>query len=151
MRLSANFIVNYANVNQFAYQDQWKIRAGDPVTLYFQLVDLDQNQYSLSSTSLLGGPNNATAALRYMVGIGSSNQPASIVVTCPSIDNSKVLQFVATQADPNDASIWKIQIAPTQIPSSGNVIFMVIEGSNKRSFNKMNALAVELPGADGSC
>lgn len=151
MRLSANFVVNYANVNQFAFQDQWKIRAGDPVTLYFQVVDLDQNQYSLQSTSLLGGTNNATAALRYMVGIGSGNTPASIIVTMPSIDNSKVLQFIATQADPADASLWKFVIAPTQVPSSGNVNFQVIEGSNKRTFSKMNAIAVELPGADGSC
>jgi hypothetical protein len=133
MRLSANFVVNWANVNQFAYEEQWKIRAGDPNTLYFQLVDLDQN------------------SIRYLAGIGMTNQPYGVVVTCPSVDNSKVLQFQAIQADVNDASIWKIVIAPTQIPSSGNVVFNVIEGSNSRTFKIMNGLNVELPGADGSC
>jgi hypothetical protein len=133
MRLSCNFVVNYANVNQFAYQNQWQMRAGDPVTLYFQLVDLDQ------------------AGLRYLAGIGMQNQPYSVVVTCPSIDDSKVLQFPATQVDPNDASLWQIIIAPTQIPSSGNVIFTVYEGTNTRRFNKMNALKVEIPGGDGGC
>jgi hypothetical protein len=134
MRLSANIIVNYANVNQFAFaEEQWKIRAGDPNKLYFQVIDLDQ------------------ASLRYMVGIGAENQPYQIVVTCPSIDNSKVLQFIAQQADPADSSVWFIQLAPTQIPSSGNVMFTVSEGFSTRNFRLVNAMHVELPGADGSC
>jgi hypothetical protein len=133
MRLSAKFVVNYANINQFAYEDQWKMRAGDPVTLYFQLIDLDQKD------------------LRYLAGIGSTNQPYAVIVTCPSIDNSKILQFPALQVDPNDSSIFKIVIAPTQIPQSGNVIFTVAEGNNRRTFKKMNGLAVELAGSDGSC
>lgn len=133
MRLSCNFVVNYANINQFAYQDQWKIRAGELVTLYFQLTDLDQSE------------------LRYLAGIGSQNQPYSIVVTSPSIDNTKVLQFNAIQVDANDSSVWKIVIAPTQIPSSGNILFQVTEGSTIRHFKKMNGLQVELPGSDGSC
>lgn len=133
MRLSANFVVNYANVNQFSYQDQWQMRGGDPVTLYFQLVDLDQN------------------GLRYLAGIGLQNQPYGVTVTCPSIDDSKVLQLTAVQVDANDASLWKITIASTQIPSSGNVMFMITEGSANRTFKKMNGMQVELPGADGSC
>jgi hypothetical protein len=134
MRLSAKIIVNYANINQFAYsEEQWKIRAGDPNTLYFQLVDLDQKE------------------LRYLLGLGASNQPDAIVVTCPSIDNSKCLQFQAIQADVADSSVWKIEIAPTQIPCSGNVIFTVTEGSTVRHFRLINAMHVELPGCDGGC
>ena len=133
MRLSANLIVNYASINQFAYRDQWKIRAGEPNRLYFQLVDLDQ------------------CSLRYMAGLGALNQPYGVVVTCPSIDNSKVLQFIAVQADMADSSVWYIDIASTQIPSSGNVIFQTTEGSVARTFHLKNAMHVELPGADGSC
>ena len=134
MRLSCNFVINWASVNQFEYEDQWKMRAGDPVTLYFQLIDLDQEN------------------LRYMAGIGLvSPAVAGIIVTCPSIDNSKVLQFSAIQADPNDASVWRITIAPTQVPGSGNVMFQVIEGSAIRNFKKTNGLHVELPDSDGSC
>ena len=126
-------IKNYANVNQFSYVEQWKIRAGDPNTLYFQLVDEDQDN------------------LRYMAGIGGTNQPYSVVVTCPSIDNSKILQFLAVQSDLADSSIWQIQIASTQIPNSGNVVFMVSEGPNLRTFQVVNAMHVELPGASGAC
>lgn len=133
MRLSASFIVNYTDTNHFAYYNQWKMRAGDPTTLYFQLTDLDQ------------------ADIRYMAGIGSQNQPYSVVVTCPSIDNTKILSFTAIQADPSDSSIWKIVIAPTQIPQSGNVIFSVTEGNSTRTFQKMNGLQVILVGAEGSC
>ncbi len=135
MRLSAKLLVNWANVNQFDYTtiNQWQIRAGDPNTLYFQLVDLDQD------------------GLRYIPGVGMQNQPAGVVVTMPSIDNTKVLQFQAIQADANDASIWKVVIASTQIPNTGNVIFNVMEGSASRSFSVMAGLSVELPGASGSC
>jgi hypothetical protein len=135
MRLSANIVINWANVNQFDYEkeEQWKIRAGDPNRLYFQMIDLDQK------------------GIRYMMGVGASNQPFQIVVTCPSIDNSKVLQFIAQQADPNDLSIFFIEIAPTQIPSSGNVMFTVTEGLQVRNFRLHNAMHTELPGADGSC
>lgn len=133
MRLSCLFVVNYSNVNQFSYQEQWKMRSGDPTTLYFQLTDLDQKN------------------LRYLAGVGSSNQPYSVVVTFPSIDNSRILQFPAIQVDPNDSSLWKIVIGPSQIPSSGNVIFAVTEGNSIRTFKKMNGLAVEFPGGDGSC
>jgi hypothetical protein len=144
MRLSANIIVNFANVNQFNYVEQWAIRAGDPNSLYFQLVDLDQ-------ANRCGGCDNQRG-LRYIAGLGLGiGQTFGVVVTVPSIDNTKILQFQAVQADPNDASIWKIAILPTQIPSSGNVVFQVIEGNATRTFSVQNAMRTELPGADGSC
>lgn len=147
MRLSANFIVNYASINQFAFQNQWQIRAGDPVSLYFQLIDLDQG---LSGCGCNGSVNGS--GLRYLAGIGLvSPAVPQIVVSFPSIDNSKVLQFIATQADPNDSSIWRIDIAPTQVPGSGNVMFQIIEGTATRTFKKMNGMSVELAGSDGSC
>lgn len=145
MRLSANIIVNYASVNQYNYVEQWAIRAGDPNTLYFQLTDLDQ------SGARCGDCGNQRG-LRYIPGVGLGiGQTFGVVVTAPSIDNSKILQFQAVQADPNDASIWKITILPTQIPSSGNVVFQVIEGNATRTFSVQNAMRTELPGADGSC
>ena len=146
MRLSANFIVNYANINQFAFQDQWKIRAGDPVTLYFQLIDLDQGNAGCGCDTLSG------SGLRYIAG-ANLTPPAvpNLVVSFPSIDNSKVIQCIATQASPLDASIWQVTLEPTQVPGSGNVMFQITEGTSTRTFKKMNGMAVELPGADGSC
>jgi hypothetical protein len=146
MRLSCDFIVNYANVNQFAFQDQWKIRAGDPVTLYFQLIDLDQPAAGCNCSSLSG------TGLRYIAGVGLvSPAVPNIIVSFPSIDNSKVLQLIATQVSPLDGSIWAITLAPTQVPGSGNVLFQVNEGTATRTFSKMNAMAVELPGSSGGC
>ncbi len=133
MRLSANIVVNYANINIFSFANQWQIRAAEPNVLYFQLVDLDQN------------------SLRYLPGIGLSNQPYGVTVKFPSIDDTQVIMATAIQADPADNSIWKVLISPSQTPKSGNVIFTVNEGSSSRSFKLMNGLSVEYPGADGSC
>jgi hypothetical protein len=132
MLLSAKPILTYANTNQFSYGNQWTIRQGDPNILYFQVVDKDQSD------------------LRYMVGVGVSNIPASINVIFPSIDDSKIITIVATQADASDPSIWKISILSTQSPFSGNVKFSVTEGSNTRSFSVLNMLNVELVD-NGSC
>lgn len=132
MRLSAKAVVNFANVNNFQTENQWFIRAGEPNTLYFQLVDLDQ------------------AALRYLAGIGSSNQPFQVTVTFPSIDNAKKFSVIATQADTNDSSLWAVSLSSVQIPASGNVQFSVAQGTTIRNFNVLNFLSVEYPTNDGS-
>jgi hypothetical protein len=133
MRLSAKVIKNYANINSFDYASQWAIRAGEPNTLYFQLVDLDQD------------------SLRYFTGQGGSNQPASVAVTFPSIDDDEVLTINASLADAADPSIWKVVLSNTQIPKSGNVVFAVTEGATTRKFSGLQLLSVEYPGQDGSC
>lgn len=150
MRLSANLIVNYANINQFGYANQWNIRAGDPNVLYFQIVDLDQN---INNTNGSNGQNlnGPTSSLRYLVGIGSSNQPFGVQAIFPSIDDTKMLTVQAVQADAADSSIWKVTLAPTQMVNSGNVVIAVTEGNSVRKFKLMNAIAVEFPGTDGSC
>ena len=144
MRLSANLILNYANVNQFGFQDQWQVRAGDPNTLYFQLIDLDQG-------SNPSGTRDCQCFLRYLLGIGTQNLPYGVTVTFPSIDDSKTITATAVQVDANDSSVWAVKILSSQQPGSGNVIFTVTEGSTTRTFKVMNALAVEYPGNDGCC
>jgi len=156
MRLSTRPLLNYENVNNFSYGNQWIIRAGDPNTLYFQVFDLDKgpanvigqfvpaNQFGANS-SLSG-----SMGLRYMVGIGSGNQPASMTVTFPSIDDTQVINVTAVQ-DPNDKSIWSVTLGQNQKPASGNVQFAVQEGSSIRRFSSLNLLAVEDPQNDGSC
>jgi hypothetical protein len=150
MRLSANLVVNYATVNQFSYANQWKIRAGDPNTLYFQLVDLDQN---INNTNGSNGQNSngPTSSLRYLAGIGSSNQPYGVQVTFPSIDDSIALTVQAVQVSPSDSSLWSVSLGQTQIVNSGNVVFAVTEGTFTRTFFVMNALSVEFPSTNGSC
>jgi hypothetical protein len=85
--------------------------SGDPVTLYFQILDTRPGNQSATAQGayLFSGitPVGTTAGLRYLVGIGSQNQPYGITVTFPSIDRTKVLTYIAVQADPNDSSIWQ--------------------------------------------
>jgi hypothetical protein len=124
MKLSAKPITNFANINQLDFSNQWGVRAGDSNVLYFQLIDLDQNN------------------LRYLVGIGGSNQPAGVVVTFPSIDDAQIINLNATQ-DSNDKSIWYVLLGTSQVPGSGNVQFSITEGSNVRRFNVLNMISVE--------
>ena len=132
MRLSAKPILTFANVNVFSYGNQWTVRAGELNVLHFQLVDLDQ------------------AGLRYMVGVGVSNQPFAVSMTVPSINDSAVLVLSAVQADPSDSSIWKVTIPASSTLSGGNMQFSVTEGAVTRKFNVLNVLAVEYLD-DGSC
>jgi hypothetical protein len=156
MRLSARPLLNYANVNSFSYGNQWIIRAGDPNTLYFQVVDLDQGP-----ASVVGGPNpifgfqsaqplSGNIGLRYMVGVGSQNTPSGVTATFPSIDDTQVIMAQAIQ-DPNDKSIWSVTLGPNQKPNSGNVIFAVAEGNLIRRFSVLNMISVEYPQNDGAC
>lgn len=153
-RLSAKPIITFGNINNYSFGNQWIIRAGDPNTLYFQLLDIDQAiNGNGQGQGIFSGitPVGTSAGLRYLVGIGSSNQPYGVKVTFPSIDNTAQIEVSATQVDPNDSSIWKVSLASTQIPSGGNVQFAVQEGSSIRRFSVMNVLGVEFPSDNGSC
>lgn len=132
MRLSAKAITTFGTINALNFGNEWTVRAGDPNTLYFQLVDLDQD------------------GLRYLAGVGGGNTPASVQVTFPALDDIQVLSIAATQ-DANDKSIWSVVLLPSQTPRSGNVQFAVTEGANVRRFNVLNLMSVEYPLSDGSC
>jgi hypothetical protein len=151
--LSAKPIITYANVNNYVFGNQWIVRAGDPLTLYFQIVDVDQAiNGNGQGFGIFSGitPVGTTAGLRYLLGIGSSNQPYGIAVTFPSIDSSRVLTVNAVQADANDSSIWKVSLAPNQNVAGGDVLFALTEGSTTRRFSVLNMLSVEFQN-DGSC
>lgn len=154
MRLSAKPIITYCNVNAYAFGNQWIVRAGDPNTLYFQVLDIDQaingNNQGFGIFSGIT-PVGTVAGLRYMLGIGSQNQPYGITVTFPSLDNSKTIVAQAVQADPNDSSIWKVSLSSLQSPGGGNVHFTISEGSVIRRFSVMNMIGVDDPLNDGSC
>lgn len=133
MRLSAVPLVNYSNTNSFMGANEWIIRAGDPNKLYFQLIDLDS----------CGGK------LRYMTGVDVSNQPVVVTVTFPSIDDEQVITVDGT-VDPNDASVFSIDLTNLQIPAGGNVTFSITEGTATRQFTVINMISVEQIN-QGSC
>lgn len=155
-RLSAQAIINYQNINSFVYANQWTISAGDNTTLYFQVINLDQGMGGpLTNLPFFRGgyPLNSsvgTASLRYLVGIGTMNQPYSIAVTFPSIDDTKVITLNAFQADSNDSSVWAVTMPSVYTPNSGTVIFRVVQGNNISNFSVPNMISVEYPG-NGGC
>lgn len=154
MRLTCKPIITWNTVNSYVFGNQWIVNNGDDLTLYFQLVDADQAiQGNNQGTSIFSGitPIGTTAGLRYLVGIGDYNQPFQVKVTFPSIDSSSTLTLTATQADPNDSSIWQVSLQPSQLVGGGNVQFAIYEGSNIRRFSVTNLLSVLFPSSNGMC
>lgn len=154
MRFSAKPIITWNGVNSYVFGNQWVVNQGDPLTLYFQVFDADQaTQGSSQGSAVFTGitPLGSTAGLRYLVGVGSSNQPYQVSVTFPSIDDSKVLTLIATQADLNDSSIWQVTLTPSMVISGGNVQFSIQEGNKTRRFNVINMINVEYPTSNGMC
>jgi hypothetical protein len=99
MLLSARPLINVANVNTWSFADQIAFTQGDQVTIYFQLIDV------LKDTSVQGFK---PAGRRYIPASG-----ATLSVTIPNIDTSKILTKVATNPYANDTSIWSFTILPT--------------------------------------
>lgn len=136
-RLSAKPIINFQNINSFNYAPQWTVRAGDQTILYFQLVNLDSCP--------------AECPLRYIAGIGSTNTPAQVRVTFPSIDCNSQFTLIATQ-NSDDGSIFSVTVPYTNTPQTGNVRFMVYEGNNVSNFSVLQMIVVEYAndGSDGN-
>jgi len=134
-RLAAKPIVNFQNINSFNYANQWIVSAGDSNVLYFQIINLD----------------GCGCPLRYIPGIGSTNQPVGLKVTFPSIDCSQVLTLLAQQ-NPNDGSIWSVTIPTTSTPQTGNVNFQLFEGNSFKTFQGLQLLVVQYNnnGGDGT-
>jgi hypothetical protein len=161
MLLSAKAINNWCNVNMYTLANQWVVNSGDPLLLYFQIIDTSQSLASLNSSNvfgnLFGSPFTgitavgATAGLRYLLGIGSSNQPYMVKVTFPSIDPNQQVTITATQADPNDSSLWVVSVPASQAIGGGSVQFAVYEGSSVRRFSVLNMLDVLFPTSNGMC
>jgi len=161
--LSAKPIISWSNVNMFMYGNQWIVNSGDSLMLYFQIIDTNQAIASLNSSNVFGGfvgfgspftgvtGVGTTAGTRYLLGIGSPNNPYSVQVTFPSIDSNQVLTVNATQADPADSSIWVVSIPANQQIAGGNVQFTVTQGNNISRFNVTNMLDVIFPGNVGMC
>lgn len=153
MRLSANLIRTYNNINSFGFGD-WSVRANEPNTLYFQIVDLDQMPWVVRQNTSWPGIVQITDdhnSLRYLTG-QNGNTPVVVTVTFPSMDcNSSALVVTATAVDAADASLFKVDLTALQVPGSGNVIFSVQEGAVTRKFLVMDAISVENVLSPGQC
>jgi hypothetical protein len=157
MNLSAKPIITWGGVNSYVFGNQWIINNGNTQALYFQILDTDQAIINYNSSNFFAGPFTgitavgSTAGLRYLVGIGSQNQPYQVQVTFPSIDPNQQLTVTAIQADPNDSSIWYVNLAPSMLVGGGNVQFTIYQGNNIMRFSVIDILDVLFPTTNGMC
>ena len=127
-RLGVKTLKNYINVNSFDESSEWVVRENEANTLYFRLIDLDND------------------SLRYI----SKATVLSVSVTFPSIDDDEEFTVVATNPDPDDKSIFSIDIADDQVPASGNFKVSVTEDGVTKQFSVLAGISVDLLNP-GSC
>jgi hypothetical protein len=99
MLLSARVLNDVASVNSFEVAESFSWTEGDSVDLYLQLVDASLD------TDMKGF---YPAGRRYMPPATST-----LSVQVQNLDNSKVINRLAIQPFPEDASIWKVTILST--------------------------------------
>lgn len=129
MKLSVKFLKNVANVNTFQYASQWNISEGSSQVLYFQFVDKLKDD------------------LRYMSQADTIDEVSVIFL---NIDEASEIVKTATQAFPDDKSIWTITLNSNEVPNSGAVKFSITEDGQERKFRVEQAIVVDLLDA-GSC
>lgn len=123
MLLGAVMLKSVQNVNSFERNTQVTVRQGNPTTIYFQLVDLEQ-------TDSFGQP------LRYIPAVG-----ASVTGTINSINTANVINRLASQPYvSDDRSIWSMSIFATDKPSAGNFDITLTEGSVVRTTTVINGI-----------
>jgi hypothetical protein len=129
MKISVKFLKNVANVNTFQYASQWNISEGSSQVLYFQFVDKLKDD------------------LRYM---SQADVIDEVSVTFLNIDEASEIVKVATQAFPDDRSIWTITLESDEVPNPGAAKFSITEDGQERRFRVEQAISVDLLDA-GSC
>lgn len=119
MRLGIAMLNSNSTLNQLMYQNQLKINPGETATVYFQLVDLDQQ-------------SGNCPAPRYIPAAG-----ATMSVNMYSLDQAKSITKVATNPFADDKSIWSFNLtaADTQIAAGVNMKVTLTEGANIKIAN----------------
>lgn len=121
MLLSGRPLTDVQSVNSFRDATEISINKGDAVSLYIQLVDLEQN---------LAKHAFSPPGLRYIPVAG-----ATLQVQFQNIDDAKVFTRMASNPFPDDRSIWRFSILATDpIDSTQNVKCTLTEGVVVRSF-----------------
>ena|SRR5260221_717932 len=127
MHLSARLLTTVGSVNSFLYATELRASVGDPVDVYFQLVDLDQLPQSQAWQPV---------GLRYCPVPG-----ATMTVDVQNLDDAKAFTRAAAQPFVGDASIWKLQLLSTDpLRGTTNLRFRLNEAGVIRSFTLQAAL-----------
>lgn len=122
MRLSAQILKNFQNLNSFDKATEWNVRQNEANTLYFQLIDLDQD------------------GLRY-IPTGTS---VSVNLTFPAVNPANVISKAANQVSALDKSLWSVNLTDLENPYSGNVQFSITQDGVTKRFTVQQAIVVEL-------
>lgn len=105
MLLSAKFLVDVADVNDFDYAPSVDFTEGDAFNVYFQLVDTSRD-------------------LRYMPAVG-----ALLTATIDNIDDAKKIARACTQPFAQDPSIWQLTVFATDpLRGTSNFRLQLTEG-----------------------
>lgn len=121
MRLGIRMLNNISTLNNLIYVNQVRINPGENYTVYFQLVDLDQQD-----------PYQQKAPVRYIPIIGSTMN-----LNLTSINVLNNISKIPTNPFTDDRSIWSFNLASsdTQIAAGVNMSVTLTEGSNIRIAN----------------
>lgn len=139
MRLNAKILKNVANINQWEYTDSAHVQEGQINEIYFQLVDFDKIHAAEKSKALPDFP------LRYI----PQGSIVSASVIFPDINPEVEFSAIAAQPFPDDKSIFKVVLAPSQVPNSGSIRIILIEDGNEKSFILKNAIKVSILNTGG--
>jgi len=119
MKLSIRYLLNYNNPNSYTPADQLEFAAGDTVTVYFELVDLSQNQY--------GDPPG-------IVYIASPSPTRVLTVTVQNNNDALVLVKVPTQVA--GTPFWTMNFASGEIAGGTySLKLLLVEGSKLTNSN----------------
>lgn len=116
MLLSALFLQDVGDVNTFTYTTDIRFGEGDASVIYFQLIDA--SVFRPEKGFVPGGR-------RYMPANAST-----VTVTLGNIDDAKKVTRIASQPFSNDASIWVVNILPSDAISAGSVDFKIVLNEN---------------------
>ncbi len=119
MRLSAIFLTDVGGVNIFQESQQFEMTQGDAATVYIQLRDLSVQ------TAFQGYKNPGR---RYMPAAG-----ALLTVQIDTLNNANVAALTKTcvQPFPEDPSIWRFTILPTDpVAGTKRLKLTLTEGAN---------------------
>lgn len=134
MLLGAVILKNVQNVNSFQRSTQVTVRQGNPTTIYFQLVDLEQQDEN-------------GQALRYVPSSG-----ATMTATINAMNQAYVISRIASQPySADDRSIWSLTLTASDKPSAGNLDILLTEGATVRTTTITNAVIVWSPNAGSVC
>jgi len=121
MRLYANTLKNYTDINNFYVSSEWHVREAEETTLHFRIVDLDRDGLRYISKGTV-----VTATVRFL-----------------SIDDAEEFELTATNPDSDDKSVWSITIPADKTPSSGNFVVSLTEDGTTKSFAVLQGIVTE--------